>query len=128
MTTTILCNLSDAIQCTKEARLQWICNILDSLGVPEEVYTSDMKAYRGKMAEMGIEVELVTNGDVNVYKQTWYTNKDDKDIGGWLPSKKENLVAQWKEPTRVMKIDGLEAYYELHLDEWSMLNTRKING
>src|SRR5271169_6244179 len=100
MASIILCNLSDANQCINEAKLQWIYTILDALGVPETTYTSDLKIYREKMAEIGIEVELMTNGDVNVYKQTWY---DDKGKSGWLPSRKENLIAQWKEPTRIIK-------------------------
>jgi hypothetical protein len=122
MSSIILCNLSDANQCINEVRLEWIYAILESLGISAEIYASDLKVYREKMAEEGIEVDLVTNGDVNVYKQTWH---EDKNESGWLPSRKENLIAQWKEPARVIKVDGKETYYEIHLDEWSILNTRK---
>ena len=122
MSSIILCNLSDANQCINDARLEWIYDILEFLGIPKEIYISDLKVYREKMAENGIEVDLVTNGDVNVYKQAWH---EDKNESGWLPSKKENLIGQWKEPERIIKVNGKETYYEIHLDEWSILNTRK---
>ena len=126
MSSIILCNLSDANQYINEAKLQWVCNVLQNLGVPEEVYTSDIDAYRQTMSKMGIEVEIVTNGGVNIYKQTWHEGKNGEE-SGWLPVKEENLIAQWKEPTRIIKVEGQETFYEIHLNEWSILKTRQTH-
>ena len=126
MSSIILCNLSDANQYINEAKLQWVCNVLQNLGVPEEVYTSDIDAYRQTMSKMGIEVEIVTNGGVNIYKQTWHEGKNGEERG-WVPVKEENLIAQWKEPTRIIKVEGQETFYEIHLNEWSILKTRQTH-
>lgn len=125
MSYTILCNISDANIIIEEEKMRWIYEILEALRVPEEVYNcKNIDEYREKMEEMGIEVILVTNGNVNVYKKAWHEGPTPEQCG-WLPATNEHLVAQWKEPEYVMKLEGKDAYYEIHLNEWSILNMRQ---
>jgi len=121
MSNTILCNLSDVLDIIEEERLYWANDVLDALGVPEEVYDSkSIDEYRENMSALGIDVELGTSGDVKIYKLEW-----SEIHHGWLPRTEDHLVAHWKDPKRVKRISGKEVYYELHLDEWSILNMRE---
>ena len=126
MSDVILCNLSDANKVIDEARLEWTHEVLLGLGVPEEVLLlKDVKQLRYEIADThGIEVELLSNKCVNIYKKRW-NNSHREELQGWLPTKKEHLVAQWKEPKRIRKIDGKEVYYEIHMNEWSFTNMRR---
>lgn len=122
MANVILCNLSDAQEVIKEERLYWINEVLDALGVPDEVFeASDISDFRYEMEGLGIEVELHSNGNVDVYKKQWHTGPTE-ETSGWLPATKDHLVAQWKEPTYVRRKEGREVYYELHINEWSILS------
>jgi hypothetical protein len=77
------------------------------------------------MNKYGLEIELFTNGNVDVYKKTWHeSNKSDGS--GWLPATNSNLIAQWKEPDYIKIIDQKSVYYEIRLNEWSAV--RKRNG
>ena len=122
----ILCNLSDANKIIDDERSHWISEVLDALEVPEEAYNSkSVDEFRSTMNELGIDVILNTNGNVDIYKKQWYNGSGDEN-SGWLPPVKENLVAQWKEPERIKKVEGKETYYEIHFNEWSILNMRRI--
>lgn len=126
MSNIILCNLSDALEVINEARLYWTYEVLDALGVPDEILfeTDDINEYRYEMEGLGIEVELKNNEEVDIYKKEWYEGPSEEH-SGWLPPTEEHLVAQWKKPTRIMKVEGNDVYYEIHINEWSMFNTRK---
>lgn len=125
MANIILCNISDHVQVVEEARLDWTLGVLEALGVPDKVFdASYIRDFRYDMEEFGIEVELCTNGNVNIYKKVWHEGNTEQ-MSGWLPVKEEHLVAQWKEPKFIRKIEGKEVYYEVHLNEWSILNIRK---
>ena len=118
----ILCNLSDANQLIDEARIDWTYGVLYSLGVPEDMLDpSDIQEFRYNMEGFGVEVELISNGDVNIYKKQWHDGRTEDD-SDWLPPTPDHLVAQWKEPKRIMKKEGRDVYYEIHLNEWSILN------
>jgi hypothetical protein len=122
---TILCNLSDANQVISEARELWVQEVLLGLGVKEETLKlakSNIQEYRYQVEEMGIEVDF-KNGEVDVYKKKWH-NDPNPELCGWLPSEKVHLVAQWKEPNKFRKVEGKDVYYEIHLNNWSMLNSR----
>lgn len=125
MSNIVLCNLSDANKTIDEERLNWARDVLRALGVSEEIInTSDIRNFRFKMEEYGIEVELFSNGNVDIYKKQWYSGPSE-ELSGWLPVNKDHLVAQWKEPTYIKKIENKDVYYEIHLEEWSILNSRK---
>ena len=117
----ILCNLSDANNIILEARSEWINNVFDILNIPDEVFNvNDIRSYRMNMEELGIEVILDSNGEVNVYRKVWH---DDGFNAGWLPVTDKDLVAQWKTPERIMRTDdGKNVYYEIHLKSWSIKN------
>lgn len=127
--TVILCNLSDANKTIEEARDEWIINTLLALGVTEDIIEKGFDGgknrddYIYEMSDLGIDVELSSNGEVDVYKKVWIDG-DIEENSGWLPTKKEHLVAQWKKPERVRRINGKDIYYELHLKEWSIANVR----
>ncbi len=124
MSNTILCNISDAKKFIDEERLYWISEVLEALGVPDEVFeASDIRDFRYDMETMGIEVELHSNGNVDVYKKQWHEGMTEEQ-SDWLPATKEHLVAQWKEPAYIRKIEGKDVHYEIHLEEWSILNMR----
>jgi len=127
MDNVVLCNLSDAPQVIKEEKHLWIRNVLMGLGLSEEMLdnsSKDVDKYRHLMGEEGIEIETNSNGDVNIYKMQWHEGTTES-TSDWLPPVKEHLVGQWKEPTYIKKIDGKDVYYELHLNEWSILNMRR---
>jgi hypothetical protein len=115
MSQTILCNLSDANKIIEESRQEWISEILESLNVDEEIINGDIRKYRQKMEEIGVDVILYSNGEVDVFKKVWF---EDGFNQGWLPAKEENLIAQWKMPVRVKRIEEKEVYYEIYLNEW----------
>jgi len=125
MSNVILCNLSDAQEVIEEARDEWIVSVLLALDVPEEFVEmgfsglDDYDDFQLAMSEMGIEIELLSNGEVNVYKQVWL----DGPESGWLPSKPEHLVAQWNTPERVKRVnpERTEVYYEIHTKAWSLM-------
>lgn len=125
MSNVILCNISDANNIIKEERENWIYNVLVMLNVTEEILDSvpNVDKYRYHMYELGIEVELQSNGNIDIYKKQPYMDQAG-EITDWLPPTKDHLVAQWKEPTRVKKVEGKNVYYEIHLNEWSILNMR----
>lgn len=124
----ILCNLSDANDTIKEAREEWIIKVLVSIGVPEDTIElgfddSSRDDYIYRMNELGISIELYSNGEVDVYKKVW-VNGLTEESSGWLPPTEKHLIAQWKTPEKVRRIKENEVYYELHLREWSMSNMR----
>jgi hypothetical protein len=124
MSSIILCNLSDAHQIIDDERMFWISDVLDALGIPEEVFNAKtIDEYRDSIGALGVEIELTSIGNVNVYKQEWHDGGPDNS--GWLPTTSKHLVAQWKEPTYIRKVEGKDVYYEVHLNEWSILNVRK---
>lgn len=116
---TILCNLSDANQILKNARREWTYDVLQKLGVPEEINeTTDIFEFRGALSGLGIYIETKSGGEeIDIYKCRW---TGDEERGGWLPISKKYLVAQWKQPKFIRKIENNRTYYELQLDEWSM--------
>ena len=126
MSDMILCNLSDANKVIEEARNEWIKDVLDSLGVSEEILQlTDIRQFRHEVANgLGIEVELKANGEVDVYKKRW-NDSYLEELQGWLPTKKEHLVAQWKEPKRVRRVENKDVYYEIHLNEWTAIRGSK---
>lgn len=126
----ILCNLSDANKITKEVRDGWVIEVLLALGVSEEIVELGFDDigrddYIYAMNELGISVELYSNGEVDIYKKVWIEGETEES-SGWLTPTKQHMVAQWKNPERVRRIKGNEVYYELHLEEWSILNMRKL--
>jgi len=124
MQSVILCNISDAVSVVNEARHDWIIGVLDALNVQKDIYNSqNIDRYREKMEELGVEVELSTAGDVNIYKKTWREGRVPEE-SGWLPATENNLIAQWKEPTYTKRIDGKETYYEIGLNEWSSVKKK----
>lgn len=124
MSKVLLCNISDAHNMVEEEKLLWTFDVLEALGVPEEVYEAeDINDFRYDMDELGIEVEYITNGCVNIYRKHWLDGPTEEQ-SGWLPVQEEHLVAQWKEPTYHRKIDDKGVYYEIHLNEWSVANMR----
>lgn len=125
MAKVILCNLSDANNVVNEERMYWIFEVLEDLGVPDSVFeATDIRDFRYDMEELGIEVDLCSNGDVNVYKKHWFEGPTE-ETSGWLPPTDIHLVAQWKEPKYIRKKEGKEVYYEIHLNEWSISNMRR---
>lgn len=127
----ILCDLSNAIEVTEEARDEWIIDVLLALGISEELIEmgfsdgDDYEEFKFSMNEEGIDIELLSNGEVNIYKKVWIDGHTEEG-SGWLPPTPDHLVAQWKNPERVRRIskDGNEVYYELHLREWSVADMR----
>ena len=71
------------------------------------------------MDEFGIEIVLMPEGNVDVYKLEWY---DGAHGEGWLPATKDHLVGQWTSPERVKRIEGRDVYYEIHIKEWHFSN------
>jgi len=125
MSDVILCNISDANDVITEARNEWVVSVLLELGVTEEiVFLNDIREFRYNVSEgLGIEVELMSSGEVKIYKKRWHNGVNDNSQG-WLPIKKDNLVAHWKQPARIRKVDGEKVFYEIHLNEWSFANAR----
>ncbi|MFA5023360.1 MAG: hypothetical protein WC523_00185 [Patescibacteria group bacterium] len=120
----ILCNLSDSVSVLNEERLAWINNILEDLKIAREILNlKNIDEFRNEMEMLGIEIELDTANNVNVYKKTWHNGKTPEQ-SGWLPAKKENLIAQWKTPSYIKKIEGNNVYYEIHLNEWSIVRKK----
>ena len=124
LTEIVLCNLSDTEQTISDLRQDWTIETLINLGVPEEVLDfDDIDKFRMDMSNLGIDVILFTTGDVNIYKKTWHEDKHE-ERSGWLPNSERNLVAQWKRPKRIKKVEGRKAYYELHLNKWAAKGKR----
>lgn len=125
MSNTILCNLSDANSIIEEERLYWIFELLDFLGVPDETYDAEsMDEFRLLMAEYGLEVEMKTNGDVDVYKLPWHEGETEEK-SGWLSPAPEYLVGHWNNnPNRIKVSEGINVYYRIELDEWSVISAK----
>lgn len=120
MSEIILCDLSDANEVIDDARSDWINDVFDVLNIPDDVFdATDIRDYRMNMEDLGIEVILYSNGEVNVFRKVWH---DDGFNAGWLPATDKHIIAQWKTPERVLKNDGKDVYYEIHVDAWSVAN------
>lgn len=122
----ILCNLSDANQIISETKEAWVNEILLGLGVGEEVIeeaSKNIRRFRYYMEDLGIEVDHKSNGEIDIFKKKWHEDPNPEKCG-WLPTKKEHLVAQWKEPTKIRKVEGKDVFYEIHLNNWSMIGSR----
>jgi len=128
MANVILCNISDNQRVIEEERVAWTYEVLLALDVPEEVLEdiSNVDEYRYLMDELGIEVELNSDGEIDIYKKQMHYGATE-EMTDWLPPTKDHLVAQWKKPTYVRRVEGKETYYEIHLNEWSILNMRHGN-
>ena len=121
MTSSILCNLSDANALIIQARDEWLDEVFINLGVPDEVkaHVENVQAYRMEMYALGIEADLKANGEINVYKKRWHTGETEEQ-SGWLDASDQDLVAQWKTPERIRRVEGKSVYYEIKLNEWSI--------
>lgn len=126
MSDIILCNLSDANSVIAEARLYWTYEVLSAMNVPDEILfeIKDINDYRYDMEGLGIEVILKNNEEVDIFKKEWYEGTTE-EASGWLDATKDNLVAQWKKPDRVRKVEGKDVYYEIHVNAWSMFSMRR---
>jgi hypothetical protein len=125
MSSIVLCNLSDAVSVIAEEREQWTLGVLASLGVSEDlVGAANIDEFREGMEQLGIEVIESSAGKINIYKKVWHDGESE-ELSGWLPATDKNLVAQWDEPKYIKKIEGKDVYYEIHLNEWSILKTRR---
>lgn len=126
MTDVILCNISDANDVINESRLHWTYEILSNIGVPDNILfeTHDIRDFRYKMEEFGIEVIINNNEEIDIFKKKWHAGQSD-ELSGWLEPTEEHLVGQWKKPERVRVVDGKSVYYEIRLNNWSMFNMRK---
>ena len=119
---TILCNRSDANEIIAEARDEWIISVLIDLGVPENVIEEGFddesvvarEEYINSMNDLGLAIELYSNGEVDIFKRVWYTDERDE----------KQIIAQWKTPERILKVDGRDLYYEIHLNKWSTKGMR----
>lgn len=125
MTSVILCNISDVNKVIEEEKNFWVQDVLLDLGVSEDVIASaeNIDEYLHFMNQLGIEVEYRTTGEVLIYKKTMYRGEDGEEVD-WLNPSEENLVAQWKPPTLVKKVEGKNVHYEVHLNEWSSFKMR----
>lgn len=120
MSDILLCDLSDAPKILADRRKEWVCSILSALGLEEnKIQIEDLFELRNYLNQFGIHVALKSAGEeVDIYKREWL---GDEKTGGWLPLNDKYLVAQWKRPKYVRRIDGNSLYYELHLNEWSLI-------
>lgn len=118
--TVVLCNIRDVNSVVEEERYNWTIDVLGRLGVTEDVIAykdKDIDQFKYFMDKIGIEVELVSGGLVNIYKKKWYKGVTES-MSGWLPPTKEHLVAQWNPPTYNRKSDETGSFYELILNIW----------
>lgn len=113
----ILCNLSDANTIIAEERTNWINDVFDALNIPDEVFdVDDINHYRANMNELGIDIVLYANGEVDVFKKAWH---EEGNNAGWLTPTKQHLVAQWKTPEKIMRVEGDgRLHYEIYLKSW----------
>jgi hypothetical protein len=123
MSDVLLCDISDANQILQDQRKAWVLNILELLEIPEEIINChNIDQLRGGLNHFGIHIETLSGGEeINIYRREWY---GDQNSGGWLPPEPKHLIAQWKRPKYIRKVEGEDVYYELHLNEWSMLRTK----
>ena len=122
MSEVILCNISDANQILKDKRKEWVYNLLELLEIPPEIINcTNVFQLRGELGQYGLHVETKSGGEeIDVYKREWHGDEN----GGWLPLDPKYLIAQWKRPKYVRRVEDEDVYYELHLDEWSMIRPK----
>ena len=119
----ILCNLSDANKIIDDERFNWICEVLLNLGVTEDVIMCENRdQFRAAMNEVGIDVDLTSDGDVKVYKKRWVTGNCEAS-SGWLGGS-DCLVAAWQKPKMIKVVEGGEVYYKVELQEWSAIKSK----
>lgn len=124
MSEVILCNISDANKILQEKRKEWVYNILELLEIPSEITNCpNVFRFRGGLGQYGLYIETKSGGEeIDVYKREW---RGDQETGDWLPLASKYLIAQWKRPKYIRRVEGEDIYYELHLNEWSMVRARK---
>lgn len=118
MSNIVLCNLSDVNSTIEEVRDEWIVDVLTGIGVSEEDFNLPYDQYCDALSELGLVVRKSTGGTVSVYKLSWH---EEDHCQGFLNPTKNNLIAQWKNPKRVKRIENNDVYYELHFDCWSFV-------
>lgn len=125
----ILCKRSDIGDAIREAKEEWIIEVLLALGVDESVIElgfsedgGDFEKFIYEMNKIGVDIILYQNGEVNVYKKTWVNQPvsygGDVYDGDWAPPTEKNLVAQWKIPKKTKIKTGNSEYYEICPVEW----------
>ena len=125
-----LCDISKAKSTIDDIKAEWVEEVLSVLGVPDDIIkTDDIYYFRHIAGKMGIDVDHCSSGDIRIYKKKWHkviviNNGVEEDVGGWLLPEKEDLVGEWKEPIYIRKVENKKVYYELHLNQWSILDTR----
>lgn len=122
MSDIILCNVSDRFEILKEKRTEWVYKVLDGLNLPEDIEKyNNYTEFRNILNIHGIFIENKSGGEeIDIYKLKW----SDDDGGGWLPLNDKYLIAQWKKPKYIKRIEGKDVYYELHINEWSMIKLK----
>lgn len=123
MSDVLLCNTGDANKIVIEARSEWIDSVLSDLGISiGEIDKQNISALRGELMQHGILVDYnIATEEVNIYKCSWHSDQFQE---GWLPPETKNIIAQWKRPSYIKKIEGRDIYYEIHLNKWSFKKTK----
>lgn len=127
---TILCDLSDANSIIKEIKNEWIVEVLSGLGIAEDIIelglSGNYEEYISAMNELGISIELFSGGEINIYKKVWFDGVSE-DSSGWLPVSDKHLIAQWKRPEKIRRVENStgKLHYEIHFKQWSVPSIKK---
>lgn len=103
MSNVILANRGDEQKVIAEEKEEWIYQVLVALGVKEEfLIESNNEQVVDYLNTLYIEV---------------FDNRGDESVEIWKNGK---VIAEWKQPKLIMKKEGEDIYYEIHLSEWAL--------
>lgn len=103
MSNIILANRGDEQKIVAEEKEEWVYQVLLALGIDEKILTElDNKDIVDFLNTVGIEI---------------FDNLGEESV---KIVKNNKTVAEWKQPKFILKKDGKEYYYEIHLNEWAL--------
>ncbi len=112
--TVILVNRSEATKVENEEKINWVMNVLETMGIPidnwlKEPTMDNLRQIRSDLRKLDIDIIDDSNGGIEIYFQG-------------------KLLGEWRRPNYVLKEDVQERnrdyryYLEMHLNRKSVFD------
>lgn len=109
----ILADRTDELPAVEEERQAWLQKVLVALGADKDIIKDNTIGAKNHIESLGLDVVLKRD-EIDIFRYEF------EEIDGRFVEKDKYLVAQWFEPKFILKTDGKDKYYEIHIDEWAL--------
>lgn len=117
--TIILADKQDEANIVEEERHEWLLKVLVALGANLDIIKNNTLEAKNHISSIGLDVILKSDGEIDIYRYE-YDKALNEDGNVTMVEKGNYLVAQWLKPKYILRVDGNEKFYEIHIKEWSL--------